>query len=89
LTVTDGTHAAHLKLAGDYAGASFTTASDGHGGTTVVDPHAGAATAAAVASLVGAMAAMGGAAGAVSTSPTAPQHRQLPAIGLAHASGRS
>jgi hypothetical protein len=43
LTVTDGTHTAHIHLAGNYAGSTFTASSDGHGGTTVVDPAAAAA----------------------------------------------
>jgi hypothetical protein len=38
LTVTDGTHVAKIKLAGDYTGSTFTLSSDGHGGTRVVDP---------------------------------------------------
>jgi hypothetical protein len=39
LTVTDGTHTAHIKLVGDYTTAgAFTLSSDGHGGTKVVDP---------------------------------------------------
>jgi hypothetical protein len=38
LTVTDGTHTAKIKLAGNYVGAVFTPSSDGHGGTKVVDP---------------------------------------------------
>ena len=37
LTVTDGTRTAKLKLAGDYSTSTFTTSSDGHGGTKVVD----------------------------------------------------
>jgi hypothetical protein len=40
LTVTDGTHTAKITLIGDYVGHTFTTSSDGHGGTTVVDPPA-------------------------------------------------
>jgi hypothetical protein len=44
LTVTDGTHTAHIKLIGDYLGSTFTASSDGHGGTTVVDPSATALT---------------------------------------------
>jgi autotransporter passenger strand-loop-strand repeat protein len=40
LTVTDGTHTALITLVGNYSGSTFTTSSDGHGGTTVVDPHA-------------------------------------------------
>jgi len=42
LTVSDGTHTAHIALRGDYTASSFTASSDGHGGTIVVDPAAGA-----------------------------------------------
>jgi hypothetical protein len=58
LTVTDGTHTAHITMAGDYTASVFTASSDGHGGTAIVDP-AAAPTApahrfiAAAASLVG------------------------------------
>ncbi|WP_187436538.1 DUF4347 domain-containing protein, partial [Bradyrhizobium hipponense] len=38
LTVSDGTHTANIALSGQYGPTSFTIASDGHGGTTVVDP---------------------------------------------------
>jgi len=38
LTVTDGTHTAHITLEGNYTSSTFTVASDGHGGTKVVDP---------------------------------------------------
>jgi hypothetical protein len=38
LTVTDGTHTAHINLNGDYIGSVFTAATDGHGGTLVTDP---------------------------------------------------
>jgi hypothetical protein len=38
LTVTDGTHSAHITLAGNFSSSTFTTSSDGHGGTSVVDP---------------------------------------------------
>ena len=38
LTVSDGTHTAHIKLTGDYLGSTFTPSSDGHGGTRIVDP---------------------------------------------------
>jgi hypothetical protein len=48
LTVTDGIHTAKLKLAGDYAGTTFTVSSDGHGGTFVVDRTNKAATHAGV-----------------------------------------
>jgi hypothetical protein len=38
LTVSDGTHIAHIALLGNYSLADFTLSSDGHGGTSVVDP---------------------------------------------------
>ena len=38
LTVTDGTHTATIALAGNYTGQTFVTSSDGHNGTTVIDP---------------------------------------------------
>jgi hypothetical protein len=38
LTVSDGTHTANIALQGDYLSSSWTLSSDGHGGTTVVDP---------------------------------------------------
>jgi hypothetical protein len=38
LTVSDGTHTAHIRLAGDFTASTFTLSGDGHGGTTVVDP---------------------------------------------------
>jgi hypothetical protein len=37
LTVTDGAHTAKIALAGDYTGAKFAVADDGHGGTLVTD----------------------------------------------------
>jgi hypothetical protein len=40
LTVGDGTHTANLALLGQYAAASFATASDGHGGILITDPAA-------------------------------------------------
>jgi len=47
---------AHITLEGNYTTATFTLSSDGHGGTTVVDPTASAAPAATPARLVQAMA---------------------------------
>jgi hypothetical protein len=38
LTVTDGTHTAHIQLIGNYVTSGFTLSSDGHGGTAVIDP---------------------------------------------------
>jgi hypothetical protein len=35
LTVTDGTHTAHITLAGDFTASTFLAASDGHGGVAV------------------------------------------------------
>ena len=47
LTVTDGTHTANITLLGQYTAASFTAASDGHGGTIItgVSPSADASSA--------------------------------------------
>jgi hypothetical protein len=36
LTVTDGTHTAHIVLTGPHLGATFIAYSDGHGGTDIV-----------------------------------------------------
>ena len=54
LTVTDGTHTAHIALVGDYRASTFNLSSDGHGGTKVVDPPApaGPALSQAMAALV-------------------------------------
>jgi probable HAF family extracellular repeat protein len=38
LTVSDGTHTAHLAFSGNYSTASFQTSNDGKGGTNVIDP---------------------------------------------------
>ena len=35
---SDGTHTASIALLGNYSLANFTASSDGHGGTSVVDP---------------------------------------------------
>jgi hypothetical protein len=40
LTVTDGTHRADIALIGNYMASVFVASSDGHGGTSVVDPPA-------------------------------------------------
>jgi hypothetical protein len=50
LTVTDGTHTAHIMLVGNFTASTFTVGSDGHGGVLVKDPSA--------ASLASRMAAM-------------------------------
>jgi hypothetical protein len=36
LTVTDGSHTAHITLKGDYRAATFVASKDGFGGTDVV-----------------------------------------------------
>jgi hypothetical protein len=38
LTVGDGIHTASISLLGNYSLANFTASSDGHGGTSIVDP---------------------------------------------------
>ena len=38
LTVTDGTHVAHLALIGSYVAGNFKTNADGGGGTVIFDP---------------------------------------------------
>jgi hypothetical protein len=39
LTVTDGTHTAHITLIGNYTASSFVASSDGQGGVSIVDPN--------------------------------------------------
>jgi hypothetical protein len=53
LTVTDGTHTANIKLSGNYTTSTFTVSSDGHGGTTVVDPPGTAKAHAFIAAMAG------------------------------------
>jgi hypothetical protein len=38
LRVTDGSHSANINLLGNYLTSTFVAASDGHGGTNIVDP---------------------------------------------------
>ena len=38
LSVTDGTHTANIALLGNYMASTFVASSDGHGGTSVVNP---------------------------------------------------
>jgi autotransporter passenger strand-loop-strand repeat protein len=38
LSVTDGSHTAHITLLGNYSPSQFTSASDGHGSTVITDP---------------------------------------------------
>ena len=44
LTVTDGTHTAHITLLGDYTTSTFVASSDGSGGVIIVDPPRTSAT---------------------------------------------
>jgi hypothetical protein len=41
-TVADGVHTAHIEMLGQYAASQFTAASDGNGGTIIMDPPPGA-----------------------------------------------
>ncbi|HXV00419.1 MAG TPA: hypothetical protein VG166_07965 [Caulobacteraceae bacterium] len=68
LTVSDGTHTAHINFAGNYTTSGWTLSSDGHGGTTVVDPPKTAATPPHMAPLVAALAGFGASGGAGPTS---------------------
>ena len=61
LTVTDGTHTAHIALAGDYRASTFVASSDGEGGTIVVDPTP--ESAAPAHRFIAAAASLGGSAG--------------------------
>jgi len=63
LTVTEGTHTAHIRLSGDYTASTFTASSDGHGGTIVVDP----TTAATAHRFVAAAAALGAGGGGLAS----------------------
>jgi fibronectin-binding autotransporter adhesin len=83
LTVSDGAHTARIRLVGDFLGASFTAASDGHGGVLIVDPatvgppstHAFAAAAAGMApASAGSVAAPTGLAGVGMASRLASPH---------------
>jgi hypothetical protein len=63
LTVTDGTHTAHIHLRGNYIHSTFVASSDSHGGTIVVDTTAkDAAIAPSGAKFIEAMAGFGAAA---------------------------
>ena len=72
LTLTDGTHTAKITLEGNYLGHTFTTSSDGHGGTTVVDP----TTPRSGGHVVPLVAAMAGFAGGAMGPTSAPPSRE-------------
>ena len=63
LTVTDGVHAAHIALSGDYLGATFTAASDGAGGVLVTE------STAPIHQFIGAAASLGASPGSLSHAP--------------------
>ena len=44
LHVTDGLHTANIALLGSYLSSTFAASSDGHGGTSVVDPQSAGMT---------------------------------------------
>ncbi|HXU98949.1 MAG TPA: hypothetical protein VG166_00445 [Caulobacteraceae bacterium] len=52
LTVTDGTHTAKIKFAGNYTASTWILSSDGHGGVVVVDPLAADPSVHAIASAI-------------------------------------
>jgi hypothetical protein len=78
LTVTDGTHTAHINLIGNYLSSTWIAESDGHGGVVVHDPP-GAAAAAAPHAFIAAMAGMGPG-GAAGLEPTHAWRRHAPPI---------
>jgi hypothetical protein len=82
LTVSDGTHTASVALLGNYSLGNFTASSDGHGGTSVVDPPIDAAAAQGVALLRNYMASSFVAPGATDTggSTTVPTPDQAAMI---------
>jgi hypothetical protein len=85
LTVTDGTHTAHITLKGNYLTSTFIASSDGHGGTIVIDPRArAAALASGPASpqgFIAAMAGLGSPAGAVTHAADAWAPREMTLAG--------
>jgi len=82
LTVSDGTHTASIALLGNYSLGNFTASSDGHGGTSVVDPPIGAGAAQSMALLTNYMASTFVAPGATDTggSTTVPTPDQAATI---------
>jgi hypothetical protein len=64
LTVTDGTHTAHITLIGDYTGSPFVASDDGNGGVNIVDPATSETVVASSHRFIAAMASLGARAGA-------------------------
>ena len=80
LTVTDGTHTAHITLHGDYLGSIFTASSDGRGGTIVVDPTTPAAQIPPPHQFIAAMARLGASSASVSPPVGPAWHESLPLL---------
>jgi hypothetical protein len=80
LTITDGTHTAHVKLVGDYLNEAFKMVQDGHGGTKILGagalaaPHQG---------LVSAMASFGAPSAALASAPAGGRSTDLPVMVVA------
>ena len=91
LTVTDGTHTAHIALVGDYTASTFEFSADGHGGTFVADPPKAAASSvkpANVLPMINAMAGVGP--GVAHWTPGAESGRwSPPLLAAAHPGGRA
>ena len=86
LTVTDGTHTAQIHFSGNYLDSTWIASSDGHGGTTIVDPTpspsgavaSSASPAASPHQFVAAMAGLtGSAGGAIHTGEAGPIHQPV------------
>jgi hypothetical protein len=78
LTVTDGTHTAHIHLTGNYLSSAWDLSADSGTGTIVKDPTASPPAASPVHALVAAAAAFGAApAGATQTHAANPPHLAL------------
>jgi len=58
LSVTDGTHTAHITMVGNYLSSAWVASSDGHGGVSVVDPPAQAPAVQSTAAFASVMASM-------------------------------
>jgi hypothetical protein len=85
LTVTDGTHTAHIHLTGNYTASTWILSNDGGGGTVVVDPTAPkpAAQVIALAHAVAIFGAAGG--GGTAAVPSGGPPVSLPMLASPHA----
>jgi hypothetical protein len=81
LTVSEGTNVATIMLVGNYTKSKFTLSSDGHGGTTVIDPPAAVpAGDASSHRFIAAMAAMGAGGSAAHETPDAWRATAAPSL---------